>query len=571
MAIQAIMGIQRAGSIISNPASRKLAQELVQLGLKQGATKGTAIPTILSKVKDITQLTTKVLPKQGIPLSQVAPTIRQLKLSPQFLDITRKGGASAQATTNKLSLEKQFVKELGNVGKGIGNLTKELGITSKKEIPNVLKFTSQLGKVLDNAPAAIKGGLKTLGVIATGMGVSDLYAAFKDNENNLIPTNLEQTSNPVLRLFYGIQGYLDNDNLSKAARTVLLDQDDLELEAQERAFESTSYPGIADELGFEYGQGVSGEKYHIINDKIYAYSTGKPVIISQAVQDMSDGYASRAQQIEQQMALNEQKINQLMNNPELGIEHPEQTRVELIQQQDSLQQELNNINNNPLIQQKYDPRQNLREQYNQRQQSQFMPQGGFVTGGAASVSYDEIFNQVAESEYQNLKSLPQSKDEMNFAYREYTRDVSKGIVPYMSQKEFERNFDFARMKQVAPLIKQKADTIYTRQLEATKAQNTSDKTVAETSAIYHGIYDKDRTFNQGQYEFERNSLTKEHEANTSRMNAETQAQKATTDNKQFQNMNSLGSYLMNAQAAGALSAPQAKEINDKFLRNEFGQ
>lgn len=52
------------------------------------------------------------------------------------------------------------------------------------------------------------------------------------------------------------------------------------------------YPNLQKELGYEYVTGASGKKYHILGDRAYDFATGKPVIVSEMLDDITRKYGS---------------------------------------------------------------------------------------------------------------------------------------------------------------------------------------------------------------------------------------------------------------------------------------
>lgn len=50
------------------------------------------------------------------------------------------------------------------------------------------------------------------------------------------------------------------------------------------------YPNLQQELGHEYVTGISGKKYHVLGDRAYDFATGKPVIVSEMLDDITKNY-----------------------------------------------------------------------------------------------------------------------------------------------------------------------------------------------------------------------------------------------------------------------------------------
>ena len=50
------------------------------------------------------------------------------------------------------------------------------------------------------------------------------------------------------------------------------------------------YPNLQKELGYEYVTGASSKKYHILGDRAYDFATGKPVVVSEMLNDITRKY-----------------------------------------------------------------------------------------------------------------------------------------------------------------------------------------------------------------------------------------------------------------------------------------
>ena len=50
------------------------------------------------------------------------------------------------------------------------------------------------------------------------------------------------------------------------------------------------YPNLQKELGYEYVTGASGKKYHVLGDRAYDFATGKPVVVSEMLDDITKRY-----------------------------------------------------------------------------------------------------------------------------------------------------------------------------------------------------------------------------------------------------------------------------------------
>ena len=53
------------------------------------------------------------------------------------------------------------------------------------------------------------------------------------------------------------------------------------------------YPNLQQELGYEYVTGASGKKYHVLGDRAYDFATGKPVVVSEMLDDITKKYQGK--------------------------------------------------------------------------------------------------------------------------------------------------------------------------------------------------------------------------------------------------------------------------------------
>lgn len=440
--------------------------------------------------------------------------------------------------------------------KGLGDLAKEVGVKSKKEIPDLMKFVNQLGDIIKNSPNYIKSqatGKDSLGLLANaGLSVYDLYQAYKENDGSLLPKSLNNVArmagglipgNPILKIFYGGLGYAAGDQLTKAAFKKLgVKHETSDLINKE--IEAGIYqPGLSDEIP-EFIEGQSGRKYHVTGNKIFDYATGRPVNIAAALKDASDFVQFKTQEaIDKKNAL-EQQENDLRIAMQQGY-NVDPGQLQNIQiQKETVQQEINRNSQlaNQLQPLQYDSEGDLVEQYKQnvvapeQQKEQIQAQ---KTNQDIATAYNLIAQKVAYDSAADIDRLITPQSMLN----EYHIHQSKARA---GQGYFFNNInDFVEWKknqamiELQPKIREQAVTIMQNGIKSQQELNKfllEVQKVAETyrhnkateaKDIYNAQTDrgyKQGQLNIGQYNAETgriNAGTGQYNAQTGRMNAAT--------------------------------------------------
>lgn len=459
------------------------------------------------------------------------------------------GSLNAEETDSILDM-------LKNNSKGLGDIAKEVGVKSKKEIPDLMKFVNQLGDIIKNSPNYIKSqatGKDKLGILANaGLSVYDLYQAYKENDGSLLPKSLNNVArmtgglipgNPILKIFYGGLGYAAGDQLTKAAFKKLgVKHETSDLINKE--IEAGIYqPGLSDEIP-EFIEGQSGRKYHVTGNKIFDYATGRPVNIADALKDASDFVQFKTQEaIDKKNAL-EQQENDLRIAMQQGY-NVDPGQLQNIQiQKETVQQEINRNSQlaNQLQPLQYDSEGDLVEQYKQnvvapeQQQEQIQAQR---TNQDIATAYNLIAEKVAYDSAADIDRLITPQSMLN----EYHIHQAKARA---GQAYFFNNInDFVEWKksqamiELQPKIREQAATIMQNGIKSQQELNNfllEAQKVAETYRHNRATEAKDiynaqteRGYKQGQldigqYEAQTgriNAGTNQYEAQTGRMNAAT--------------------------------------------------
>lgn len=471
-----------------------------------------------------------------------------------------------KGTDNLSSKEADSIMDmLKQNGDGLKKLAQDCGVKSKAEIPNFLKFVNQLGDVIKNAPNYIKSqatgkDLLTGLALNGGLSVYDLYQAYKDNDNSLLPKSLNNVArlagglipgNPILKIFYGGLGYMAADPLTKAAFTRLGVKHETS-DVINKEIEAGIYqPGLSDEIP-EFIEGQSGRKYHVMGNKIFDYATGRPVNITNALQDASDFVNYKTQEALDKKTQLEQQENDLRIAMQQGY-NVDPSQLQQIQiEKEVVQQQLNS--NSKLADQlaplKFDPSGDLVEQYKQKiiapeqaqQQASQMQQDQQYRQTYNQI-YEQAFNKIAQDTFDDMENYytPQIQA---IDYYEYNKMVNRGEAKPLTLNQFVVYQKQNTMRQLAPQIRQQADARVKDIINYESSLNDIDvrRYVAQTNALYQqqenalGVYkaEIDRMYKEGQLTVDQyNAITKRIESQISKENAITNRMNANTNAKEL--------------------------------------
>lgn len=369
-------------------------------------------------------------------------------------------------------LEDGFTKLVKANSKALGDLAKEVGVKSKAEIPNVLKFAKELGSIIKNSPnnikATAKGALKDKVLLGLGgLSLYDLYQEFKEQGDSLIPkgvggatmlTAAAFAGSPISKILFGALGYTAGSKLTEAALRKLGVKQDIDADVQKEIEAGIRHPGLSEQLP-EYIQGQSGRKYHVKGDKIYAFDTGRPVTISQALEDANAYVNFQTQQAEDQLNIVNQQIAEVEQARAQGYAIPEDTVNQLYNQRESLASNIRTLQNTNLqVETDYDDAGDLVEQYRQRvvvpSEQQAQAQQVDRMQNYQNV-YNEVFNKIAQDTFDDLDNY-YTPENQAVDYFKYMNQYAQGLAPYMSPEEFSRYTKMQTMQQLTPQIRQQA-------------------------------------------------------------------------------------------------------------------
>ena len=386
-----------------------------------------------------------------------------------------------------VQIPNEIDKILWRNGTSFKQLADELGVKSKKDIPKLFKFVDELGKIIKNSPKFIRGMFDQskgiYGILGnTGLSLVDMWLAFNE-DGTLMPDTLASNAarlgasaipgSPLLRVIYGSLGYFAGDALSQAALQKLF-PNYLTSEQREEIRQGIYHPGIENQID-EYLVGNSGRRYHVKDGRIYAYDTGRPVNIQEALNDVSTGYQIQGDKNLADAKQKEQYANDLKNAKAAGYNIPDE---QIAQAEAEVQQAYETLNNLPRYPQiiDYDPSGDLVEQYQQKevvptqqQQAQQMQQQQYQD----QIDYEKAFNTIAQNTFNDLTKYV-TDDALMAKYWQYMGQANAGQAVALTPEEFKSMYMMDYMQQAAPKIAQQA--AYTlnilRQAQADKATNT---------------------------------------------------------------------------------------------------
>lgn len=473
--------------------------------------------------------------------------------------------------------EKSFIGLIRENAEKIKNLADEVGEKKASEIPKLLKFINELGSIIKNSPNYIKGQFKNAGsttAILTNIGLSayDLYQTFKE-QGTLIPEKIAANvgrvgssfipGNMWLKLLYGQLGYTAGDFLSEAGIKKLGIKRDISNDMEKEYEADMAFPMLDSHLP-EYFEGLSGRKYHVVGDRVYAYDTGKPTTVSAAIKDLNDFYEYKSRD-------NESKINQVNNQiselelaAQRGYKVPQEVvdkayadREALIVENESLPKPVN------LYEGQYDATGDLTEQYRTKVVQPEIDRQTAQQAESAKVQqqqqqdyqkvYETIFNKVAQDSYNELDKF-YTPEALAVDYYKYSELALRGEVPHMNPQEFSNYAKLQAMKQLSGTIHERTNSLMSTLInqqqkdienyhKAMELQETARNNRADNLAELYKIDETKRSNRANElidmYEAEsgrqtsnaayNNSLTNMYKLEVDKQNAETARQRAANE------------------------------------------
>ena len=348
----------------------------------------------------------------------------------------------------------------------IAGLAQQTGVTNAKDLPRLIKFAKQFGDLIKNSPAYIRSQatgnpLTTLGV--TGLSIYDVFQEFKNNGDNLLPKSISNTAavgaslvpgSTLKKLLFAGLGYVAGDKLARAGLKKLGVKDtDSDVE-QKEIDAGIRRAGLSQEVP-EYLTGQSGKRYHVLNDKIFDYSTGKPVNIQAALADVRAGLdVERQSKVDRLNDINMQ-IGNLQNQSNMGYNITPDMLEPLVMEQQQLQQDISNIDNSyGITNPEYDASGDLISQVATREVLPVQQAQQAVQQNAQDV-YKVVFDKIAQDTFSDMDKF-YTPENQRVDYYTYMQQYAKGGVPFMTPDEFSRYAKVQAMHKLAPQLQQKA-------------------------------------------------------------------------------------------------------------------
>lgn len=453
-------GLSKANQVVS-----KVRDSLVRLNPKAAETIKTTTESIKKGITDQQAAFDdflKYAEGKGITPKTIEQFDNEIEVLADFFNKYNNG--QKLLTTTKGELDDAFAAILKDNSTNAGKLFNDLGIKSKKEIPNGLKFIKEFAELLKNSPKRIKGEQTGSGV--SGIDVYDIYQAFKQNGNKLIGLTKEQIKkNPILSLTYGSLGLLGAGGLAYVAGKKIFGKDNT---LEDEIKQGVAFPGLEEKLGKSYLVGQSGKKYHIVGNKAYDYTTGKPANIEQFLDDVTSKVNFDRKIIEDQIIQMQEQARQIEQAEANGYQVNPQYKQQVLNELGQLNQDLNNlptVNVNykdPIL--NFDENGDIEEQYKQQivapQQQQFIAQQQL-----AQQQLDNNYNQVVQDVYNKIANTYAQDAEnyftpqnLAFEYQDYMNKVYMGQAQPMSPERFAEVSKAQYLHQLTPTLVQAAQS-----------------------------------------------------------------------------------------------------------------
>lgn len=383
--------------------------------------------------------------------------------------------------------ERSFAQMVKDNAQKMKSLADDLGVKDKKEIPNLIKFVKQTGDIVKNAPENIRRAARGLPLVtmgATGLSVYDLYQAFKEGGNNLIPSIVSNAAGvastfipggTIAKMLYAGLGYTIGDRLTRAAMQKLGVQQEISDEMKREYESGMAYPRLSEELSQvgEFPVGLSGRKYHVVGDRIYSFDTGRPVPVQQAIDDINEQLAYEDQQVLDATRQAEAQLANLQQMQQSGYNVAPQQIEQAQRNYNSLMNTVANLKNRNVNLNDYDASGDL--------VAQVQAENGIIPAvGAAEVNsfpeyqaptidfnqlYENVYNQVAQRTYDQLDQYINPRG-LALEYNNYMLQVANSQAPYMSIDDFVATKKMQAMPAAHQAIDQQAKAIIQNYIQA---------------------------------------------------------------------------------------------------------
>lgn len=406
--------------------------------------------------------------------------------------LSDKGINAAEKLANgqKLSQseEESFIKMVRENADELGKLAKEAGVTNKKDIPKFIKFIKDLGKILENSPlnirnnAKAKAGLDVAGkaynVGMSGLTLFDLWNEYNNyGGTDFLPTLAANagrlggtflSKNLAFKILLSQLGYGGGDKLSRYALRKLGFENTLTTKEKEEMTQGYRQPGMSKQLESlgEYFTGSSGRRYHVVNDKVYAFDTGSMVNVSQFLNDINALQAEKIQQTQDKLANVRNQKQDIMQAMQAGYDVPQETITSINNEEQRLITDLEKLTNDSKVL-------NITDNYsdengdiidqvykNEIETNQQLQQANKIQNQQqAAQNLDRIYS-LLENQYKTNIENYFTPENLAMDYYQYMEQAVQGHAEYLTPEQFANIQKAKALYQVVPQIRNQAINEY---------------------------------------------------------------------------------------------------------------
>lgn len=220
------------------------------------------------------------------------------------------------------NLNKAIDRVIKQAGSGLKAAKKEAEVNAKKAAENIKELAKNKSKVAAKAAPKAKAGVggKVIGGAGVGLEAINTINNMRDKNADWRSRVLDASALAGMAgatylgsvLGRPVAGAIAGEIISAPARNMSQDIRDMNKGLKTSSAKTASngenaynefvknkeieagirHPNLQQELGYEYVTGASGKKYHILGDRAYDFATGKPVVVSEMLDDITRKYGN---------------------------------------------------------------------------------------------------------------------------------------------------------------------------------------------------------------------------------------------------------------------------------------
>ena len=218
------------------------------------------------------------------------------------------------------NLNKAIDRVAGQAKAGLKAAKKEAEVNAKKAAENIKELAKNKSKVAAKAAPKAKAGVggKVIGGAGVGLEAINTINNMRDKNADWRSRVLDASALAGMAgatylgsaLGHPVAGATAGEIISAPARNMSQNIRDMNKGLKTSSVKTASngenaynefvknkeieagirYPNLQQELGYEYAIGASGKKYHVLGDRAYDFTTGKPVVVSEMLDDITKRY-----------------------------------------------------------------------------------------------------------------------------------------------------------------------------------------------------------------------------------------------------------------------------------------